>query len=183
MKRKKRVGNLPSKPAFDEVIAMKRSLADESERGSALVALAFIEDSLSHAIRARLPGSDASVSSLFTGPLRSLKPKLALALALDVITLQLATEIRLLAEIRNRFAHTRKPLSFEEPSVATLCGSLLPASISQTLGGPTLPARALFEGSASLVTIFLSADEKTLQYLAFAIGFMKMVLGRMKAPS
>ena len=143
------------KPSLTELVALKTRLAAESPRGSAIIALAFVEDSLSHALRSRLSGPSSATDDLFERVLRNLNAKLGLALSLGFVGRVVSNEIRTLAKVRNAFAHLRVEISFDDPAIEALCRSLYYAKACAKAKEPRRPARELFEWSSSLVALSL----------------------------
>lgn len=156
MEPSQRPKRLAGKPDFGEVMTMRVSLAEESDRGAAVQAFAYVEDSLSHAVREELPGDVESLDALFAGPLHFLKKKLGRARTLGVVTPDIAAEIQRLADIRDRFGHARARLTFEEPSISRMCDALLYSVACRRSNAPYSTARSAYEGSASLVSYLLT---------------------------
>lgn len=144
-----------SKPELAELVDLKKRLAAESPRGSAVIAMAFVEDSLGHAVRSHLSGPLTATDALFERVLRSLDAKVALALALGFVGPIIAEEIRTLAKVRNLFAHIRNDVFFDDPAIIKLCRSLRYAKACAKAKEPGRPARELFEWSSSVVALSL----------------------------
>lgn len=98
-------------------------------RVTAIICTAYIENHITDLIRQRMPGLNASLTkSLFNdahGSLGSCSTKIDVAQALGVIDENTAEDARLIARIRNRFAHQLHVEDFEHPKVRDLVDSLL----------------------------------------------------------
>lgn len=97
----------------------------ETERGAALAAAAFVDDLLQQILTAFLLESDSASSLLsgFNAPLSSLSARTAAAHALGLISEEERRECDLVRKIRNEFAHKVK-MSFEDKRVSGLCSAL-----------------------------------------------------------
>lgn len=99
---------------------LSRSLRDLDERALVLTLAAFAEDTLGDLISVYLIPSSAA-HSLVTGynaPLGTLSSRIKAAYALGLISKGQFEDLQHLRAIRNKFSHTWKPLSFEDPSVS-----------------------------------------------------------------
>ncbi|MFS2108512.1 hypothetical protein ACCC88_02405 [Sphingomonas sp. Sphisp140] len=107
------------------LIEMARNKATE-HRVLAIVCCAFIEDALTGVISVRLPGITPELkarmfgSEKSAGPLSAVVSKIDFAQALGALTPGAAEELRLIAQIRNRFAHRIRVASFEDSPVRDL---------------------------------------------------------------
>lgn len=121
----------PRTIAADELQLMI-DLAENTEtddRTVAIVCVAHIEDALADLLRANLPGlTDDLDSTVFApeagGPLATFGYKVAIAQALDFITIDFATELRGMAKIRNQFAHKLSVDSFDHDAVSGMVHKL-----------------------------------------------------------
>jgi hypothetical protein len=116
---------MPSEP---ELAAIIDGLNDMEARGAALAIAALLDRLLEDAIAevfVRLP--EKRFNALFrepTAPLSSFSAKIALGHALSLYQEPLRVELDRIRAIRNAFAHSIAPLTFDEPLVAEQCAEL-----------------------------------------------------------
>jgi mannitol operon repressor len=98
----------------------------ESDRGSALVAAAMLDERLKEILTAFLVESKTSTElvSGFNAPLGTFSARANAAFALGLIQENEFKEINLIRSIRNKFGHDWQPKSFETGAIADLCAQL-----------------------------------------------------------
>jgi DNA-binding MltR family transcriptional regulator len=87
-----------------------------SDAGHVILSVALADQSLEMLILASMPRvSNSRARKLFThrGPLGSLTAKMNYAYALDLIDSKTCAELKALNQVRNAFAHPRRPLRFK----------------------------------------------------------------------
>ena len=121
--------NLPPEIQVDP--DMLAEIAEQSDRGAAIIAFAFLDDVLTEALQSRLhrykhKGEDVS-KFMFTGagPLATFSARRRLALMLGIVGPETYDDLERLAQIRNAFAHTRSRLTFESQRIKNLCEALI----------------------------------------------------------
>ena len=109
-----------------EFTAFRRALTDESDRGCALFAAAYLDKALGDLIRASVVQHKDVESDLLRGtaPLSAFSARIAMAFYLGKISKSARAELDRIRKIRNEFAHHAQAISFEEPSIADRCRSL-----------------------------------------------------------
>jgi DNA-binding MltR family transcriptional regulator len=116
------------------------SLKSESDRGLAIVLLAYVDDVFRSAYSKVLnPAVDGGLDSLLglAGPLGSAGLRIHMAFALKWIQGETYRSLRTMQKIRNAFAH-RVPVSrFEDPGIRSLVEGM--TSFEQNLYSPTWP--------------------------------------------
>jgi len=102
-----------------EFMDFRTSLIEESDRGSVLMAAAFIEDKLSYLLESYFVENEKICKQLLkgNGALATFSSKIDLAFLLGLIPKNIFDDLHLLRKIRNEFAHTASKISFETPSV------------------------------------------------------------------
>jgi DNA-binding MltR family transcriptional regulator len=114
--------------------AIMREIEAQTDRGAALISIAYLEERLSRAIRAgfrdaieeaKFDGSTVE-KRLFegSGPLATLSAKIDYAFAVGFYGPVSYRELHLLRRVRNDFAHSADPLSFESPGIVDRCNEL-----------------------------------------------------------
>ena len=115
----------PEYALIDRYMGLQLEWRDETERGLALTAAAFLDDTLKELIEAVLiPNKGAK--ELFSGPnapLGSFSTRISAAFAMGLISEDEYQQTHLVRKIRNVFAHTVRA-SFSQPPVSNLCAEL-----------------------------------------------------------
>jgi DNA-binding MltR family transcriptional regulator len=106
-----------------EVFEFRRTLTNETDRGCALMAAAFLDIELAKLLAAFFVQAPAITESLLGqgGPLAAFSSRIDLCYALGLIGQKTHHDLHLILRIRNDFAQTGKLLKFEEPSIAARC--------------------------------------------------------------
>ena len=95
-------------------------LSKESERGSAIVGAALIDDALEEILKTFMIKPLKSKDELFDSsfaPIESLSAKIALAYRLGLISPNVRTSLDLIRKIRNDFAHISRQIDFGTQSI------------------------------------------------------------------
>lgn len=102
-----------------EFIDFRTSLIQESDRGSVLMAAAFIEDKLGCLLESFFIENEKVCTQLLNGngALATFSSKIDLTFLLGLIPKNIYNDLHILRKIRNDFAHTASKLSFETPSI------------------------------------------------------------------
>jgi DNA-binding MltR family transcriptional regulator len=110
----------------ESIPAFRREMARETDRGSALVGAAMLEDALAAVIRAYLRGDKGCINELFqqNAPVGTFASKSELARCLGLVDSEIHNDLHVIRKIRNEFAHRCGPANFEEVAIKQLCGSL-----------------------------------------------------------
>lgn len=113
------VGDEKDEPVFLEI-------HKQTDRAAALIAMAYLEQKLLVAIKARLNENEKVENNLFkgSGPLGSLSAKVDLALLMGIIEGETHKILHTLREIRNEFAHVPEPRSFNSQRINDLCKNI-----------------------------------------------------------
>lgn len=109
-----------------KICQFRELLISESDRGCALMAAAFIDDSLALLLRRNLVSDQKVLTDLFShnGPLGTFSGKINLAYSMGLISKNVKRELHVLRRIRNDFAHTAAQIGFSEAAISTRCHSL-----------------------------------------------------------
>lgn len=147
--------NLEGIGDFAHLSEFIREFKDESDRAAAVLAGAYLDAILEQILRKRLVGGGSRPGGrdLVSGPLFSFSVRVDAAVALGCISQDVAKELALVNDIRNRFAHHLQGLDFGDPWVRGKVDSFRSlGDLASSEYGPV--ARDLF----SLVTALLAAD-------------------------
>jgi hypothetical protein len=109
--------------AIGNLVDGLRKIATRTHAGTAMVGVAIIDNGLRGALLKKMPGLSRKMKDrIFDGygPLSSLSAKSDLAFALGLIDAATYEKVSVLKKVRNRFAHSRKLLTFESEEIASL---------------------------------------------------------------
>jgi DNA-binding MltR family transcriptional regulator len=107
----------PARPEIDKIM---NDLRDKDDLHIAIIAVSILEATLEQLIATRLHKGDKEfLNRLFQnrGPLSDFNSKILIAEAFGIVTGPLANELHVMRDIRNVFAHSKIPLSFEHELV------------------------------------------------------------------
>ena len=102
-----------------EFMDFRLSLIQESDRGSVLMAAAFIENKLECLLESYFIEDEKICKQLLkgNGALATFSSKIDLSFLLGLIPKNIFNDLHILRKIRNEFAHTASKISFETPSI------------------------------------------------------------------
>lgn len=133
----------------------------ETDRGVALVAVAFLEDVLGALIRTLCIDDPDAVRSLLNRHW-SIDTRADLAYCLGLIPRGMRDDIEVITGIRNHFGHGHRPASFTDPEVFKECERLgeFKADVEVTVGDPPsrpprLEGRGRFISSVVMLTMLM----------------------------
>jgi mannitol operon repressor len=131
------------------------ALRKESDRGAALISTAMIDEQLKKCVQARLLDDDRVERLLcgFSAPIGTMSARCLTAFLLGTISEEEFSDIAVLRNIRNRFAHDLR-VSFTDASVIGQCKKLTFAA--RDYEGVTLDARDQFMTAASALILNLT---------------------------
>ena len=125
------MATFPSDEAIARSTALVQELNGQSDRGVAIVGMAWIEEALLTAIHAFLEKDKTAWERLFrkSGPLSSLSAKIDLARLLAMTSNAIHSDLHILRDVRNEFAHSvldkdHMPLTFQTPRIKDKCLAL-----------------------------------------------------------
>lgn len=103
--------------------AILREIMQQTDRGAALIAVAYLEERLTDAIKARLIRDEKLEGRFFkgAGPLASFSAKIDLGFMLGIYENDIQRILHTLRRIRNEFAHRTEPLDFSAQRIRGLC--------------------------------------------------------------
>ena len=98
----------------------------QGDRGTALVAAAWLDDAMEARIRAACRPNKATVDEMLRpdGPLGSFSARIKLAFLFDLIEPMVKKDLDLIRRIRNEFAHKRHNLTFVSNVIRNRCDEL-----------------------------------------------------------
>lgn len=107
-------------PPPQEVKSIMDALRDESDLSAAIIASALLESALEKFLIGRMREKEPRLlGQLFEnrGPLSDFNGKILCAVAFGVLSVPAGEHFQAIRHIRNAFAHSRVPISFETPQV------------------------------------------------------------------
>jgi hypothetical protein len=93
-------------------------MSNESDRGSAIVGAAILEDALAVALSKYLIPAPTSQDDLLNGPAASFSMKIELAYRVGLIRSSVRKFLQRVRKVRNEFAHSPSEMSFEVQSMS-----------------------------------------------------------------
>lgn len=150
--------HLPDSAAF------LKELQGESDRAAIILASSLLDDLLANAIALAMP-LDILVEDMETvfrqgGPLGSFSARIEIASLFGVIERETYEQLSLLREMRNACAHTKHPITFEDPILANVALNLFSprGSFPRELAAKNLKAAFSFE--VSFLTMVLGLGSR-----------------------
>jgi len=145
---------------FREGNVFGEQLEQESDRGAALVGLAFLDAMLKRLFEAKmLDGAIAKKLLSYPGPLSTAAARSDVAYGLGWIGAKTYRELVTLRNIRNRFAHAHEPIKFASSAVEALCARL---ELGKTnVSGPIVTPRKQFIWAAMSIAMRLEFYRRT----------------------
>jgi DNA-binding MltR family transcriptional regulator len=116
----------PMKATMTAVRKFRKALTPETDRGCALMAAAFLDETLKELLKANLVNDTKLAHKVFdaSGPLGSFSSRIDMAYLLGLIPKNALRDLHVLRKIRNDFAHVSDNLSFETPNISDRCSDL-----------------------------------------------------------
>lgn len=119
-KRKLSIGELSA-----ELTAVMEEIVQESDPAAAMIAAAYVDESLCALLRKIFVKGKTSTSLLQPGGgVGSYEIRAKLAYVMGFLTKEERTDLDTIAVIRNRFAHSYRRCSFQDPEIIRLCRQL-----------------------------------------------------------
>jgi len=147
-----------------EVMEFRISLTSETDRGSVLMAAAFLDDRLKLLLAARLI-NDRKLSRRafeFNGPLGTFSSRIDFSYLLGLLPKNAQRDLHLVRSIRNKFAHVAAPIGFDNSEVKPLCDSLVFHGVQKG----TEPGAKFRRSAMALLTIILAATNEAEHIIA-----------------
>ncbi len=120
-------------PTDDEFLRIMTDIEHMDNRAAALVLASLIDNLLEFAIKFRfVPLKGDDFDKLFrnpTAPLASFSAKITLAHALGLCDEVMRRQLDIMRSVRNAFAHTIMPVTFDDPLIAAECYRLDPVRL------------------------------------------------------
>lgn len=110
-----------SEQAIQQAIALVQEIETQTDRGAAIVGAAWVEEELQASIESFLSKEKKAWERLFrkSGPLSSFSAKIDLALLLGIVSAVIASDLHIIRDVRNEFAHSILDKNSLSPSFST----------------------------------------------------------------
>src|SRR5437762_3580943 len=105
-------GKHSTPPDLDELGKALERFTKQGDRGTALIAAAWLDDSLELRIRAAFRPNKGTADELFDGPLATFAARIKFAYLMGLIEPFARSDLDRIRRIRNEFAHSRTELFF-----------------------------------------------------------------------
>jgi Domain of unknown function (DUF4145) len=104
---------------------LKQVYAEENDRGACLLLSADLENALDQATKVRLELTDTEIDEMYgqDAPLGTFSRKISFASAIRIVGPITKHNLTAIRHIRNAFAHSRIPMTFETAEVKRVCDS------------------------------------------------------------
>ncbi len=111
---------------IEEFQDFRISLTSESDRGSVLMAAAFIEDKITQLLENFIINDKKIRKKIFegSGALATFSSKIDMAFLLGLIPKNILNDLHILRKIRNDFAHNAKSITFKTDYIKDRCNAL-----------------------------------------------------------
>ena len=112
--------------SMQEYQDFKTSLLTESDRGSVLMAAAFIEDKITKLLKTYMVHNQTIQKKIFegNGALATFSSKIDISFLLGLIPKNIYNDLGVLRKLRNDFAHNAKPITFQTDYIIDRCNAL-----------------------------------------------------------
>ncbi len=178
MAKKKAVPSPQQTSSFTEIFqshhdSFRTSIKGETDRGTALVTAAFLEQCLETILRALFDANKRkkkSVEPLFEGfgPLSSFSGKISLSYSFSLISDAMEHDLHIIRKIRNEFAHSIVTKNFADSKIGQMVSSM--KSCASYWKGPGAPNPDVFNEPGQLTrTKFAYASGKISAFLQVSI--------------
>lgn len=158
---RKQLRALSREPVSDAEIESSVSdmLRERNDRGTALIGKEIIDSTLTGMLRMHFSHlSKEENEQLFdrdNSPLGTFSAKIKIAYALGIISKNERDELDRIRHIRNAFAHTQRPITFETTEIRQMCDYLiygLPQNVNEKYYSSS-PKRRFIKSIKSLISI------------------------------
>ena len=119
---------IPSREDRETLEALEKEVFNTSDRVTAVMLGAFVETALEKLLASRmrrnLNKTERDQMFGFEGAVGTFSAKIIIAYAMNIIGPITYSDLKLIKELRNQFAHSRIAFDFQTPEVAAVCNEL-----------------------------------------------------------
>jgi len=146
----------------DQIKAFVEELKGQSDRGTAIVACAVLEELSEMVLLARfIELSRERKEAIFDkigAPLSTFSAKIELAYALGIIRNEARLGLHLMRDVRNKFAHRIDPLKFDDPEITRMIDSRGSQAVKSMKGNTREKYLAMFSALATILYGTIAID-------------------------
>ena len=119
---------------IEKITEFRCALTEETDRGCALMAAAYLDHELGEMIRANLVQDKKVLTAVFenNGPTSTFSAKIDLAYLFGLLSSDARHDLHLLRKIRNDFAHNPAKIGFSDSPICDRCLELKLISIHES---------------------------------------------------
>jgi len=142
-------------PTADDIRSIAQQIIDErNDRGAAILAATLVENAITYAIKRQNGRFAYQAAKLFEndGPIGSFDAKILIAECFGMFGPTTRHNIDIIKHVRNTFAHTPIPITFDTQEIRSACDSLIEPPIADRDGRPWASARAKFVAACYAIT-------------------------------
>jgi hypothetical protein len=168
----------PLKAKIDEAIKNLSKLQARTHAGTVLYTVAFMEEELGKALLSKMrPLSQGIKKEIFGGygALDGLRKKADIAYAFKFVEQRTYDDLRIINNIRNKFAHPEELWSFESEPIKDMCANLSTFEVAQR------SPEVAFQDAVSSIMYWLHQLLQPPNYLGMLTPFLE-VIGRDQPP-
>lgn len=110
--------------SFRDVYDFRKSLSEESDRGSALLAGSYLDEQLKLLLLNKFVQDENIADKIVSqnGPLGAFSARIDTAYLLGLISKSTFKDLHLIRKIRNDFGHSPRPIAFTDSPISDRCG-------------------------------------------------------------
>lgn len=151
-------GNLSRRELDDqELDEALEEFQNGTDRVSAIMGMALVENNLMSAIESALADRSNTNALFFDAgaPFGTLRARIVAAQAMGLIDTRTASDLDLMRDIRNQFAHSLLKIDFANEHIADACAKIVPWQFEQEMDESFSPSRRRFQGACWEITTLL----------------------------
>lgn len=143
----------PNLARYNKIV---ESFHNESDRAAAILAASFLEDFLTGFLRKFMVDDSQATKNMLQGfgPLATFSARRECAYVFGYIDDSLRKDLKVIAKVRNEFAHNYDRNSFSDSPIANLCANLSTATCSQAPRSQYLMAISMTVGRLHNIMYF-----------------------------
>ena len=111
---------------YDDAVAFRKTLAQESDRGCALMAASYLDDQLKILLESHLVEDKKISKELFefNGALGTFSSRIEMSYMLGLLPSNVRKDLHIIRKARNHFAHSPSPMTFNDKELKEFCINL-----------------------------------------------------------
>jgi DNA-binding MltR family transcriptional regulator len=152
-------------PEYDDFVALRKAfLTPQHPITTAILGAVMVEHELDQLLRSKLKHQDDKTWAMLTdnnGPLNSFSSKIAMGYALGIYDQRMRSDLNIVRNIRNTFAHSKKSIQFDHPAVLAELRKASAKQMFKSKGSDVLLYMSLcFRVSSKLIQIYVRRTKR-----------------------